>query len=231
MRKKAIAAFIVLLLVLLFASCQDKKGEPESIHLQPSSFLSAYTVDQEMDLDGVALLVAFPKGKYEDVPCTKDMIVGFDTSTTGSKELYAVYNGLTSNRVSYYVYNAEDVSREIRTQTRIAVTKTVSEGKTTFDFSLRSADIAVRALSFRITGNTDIKDGLTELVGTPRGAMNDFYWKKTATDSVNVLLSGPDPQTTGVFFTLEWEGEDRTVVISDVTVSDGTADYYLPIVQ
>ncbi len=229
MRKKLTFVLIIalLLLPLLFA-CQDKKTAPESIHLASESFANYYGVDQELDVSNAYLRVIYPKGKYKDIPCSEVEIVGFDTSTTGQKELYAVYEGLSSNAISYYVFNEEDASREIVTRTRVTVTKTISEGKTTFEFGLRSCEIDVRALSFRISGNVDFNDGLGDLTGTPNGTMTDFYWEKTTTDGINVLLSGSKAMTSGAFFTFVWEGEDHSVVLGDITVSDGVKDYYLP---
>jgi len=232
MRKKLtfILITVLLLLPLLFA-CQDKTTNPESIHLASESFSNYYTVDQELDVSNAYLRVIYPKGKYKDIPCSEVEIVGFDTSTTGQKELYAVYEGLSSNAISYYVFNEEDASREIVTRTRVTITKTIGEGKTTFEFGLRSCEIDIRAFSFRINGNVKFNDGLGDLTYALGGTMTDFYWEKTTTDGINVLLSGSKAMSSGVFFTLVWEGEDHSVVLGDITVSDGVNDYYLPIAK
>lgn len=233
MKKRSFFLTITLLMgLLLLCSCEKDKFKPESIHLQYQSFLPYYTVDQELDLNDVKLRLVNGKGQYRDIPCSPDMIVGFDTSTTGQKKLYAVYEGLSSNEISYQVYNSEDASRRIVTKTRINILKTVSEEKTTFELSLRSCDIDVRALSFRINAvDASFQDNLPELNGTALGEMNDFYWTKKADDAVNVLLSGDRPQTSGAFFYLEWEGTDRSVTIGDIVVSDGVQDYYLPVAK
>ncbi len=232
--KKRYLAFLLILLtsLLLLGSCNKDKFKPESVHLQYSSFKSLYRIDEELNLDGVKLRLVNGKGQYRDIECTMDMIVGFDTTTTGQKKLYAVYEGLNSNEIVYQVYNNEDASRQIVTKTRIEIMKTVSEEKTTFELSLRSCDLNVRALSFRINAvDASFRDGLPELNGTTLGNMNDFYWTKKANDAINVLLSGDTPQSSGAFFRLEWEGTDRSVTISDVVVSDGEQDYYLPIAK
>ena len=230
MKKTSFFLPIILLMgLLLLGSCEKEEFKPESIHLQHADFSVNYTVDQELTLDGVKLRLVNGKGQYRDVPCTTDMIVGFDTSTTGQKKLHAVYAGLTSNEISYLVYNKEDASRPIVTKTRIDIQKTVSEDKTIFELNLRSCDIAVRAFSFRITGiDASFDDGLSEVTGTVLGKMTDYYWKKTTNDGINVLISGNEPQSTGAFFSFEWTGTNRSIRIEDIVVSDGENDYFLP---
>ena len=230
MKKRFLFLPIILLMgLLLLCSCQKDKFKAESIHLQHSAFAVNYCVDQELNLDGVNLRLVNGKGQYRDIPCTMDMIVGFDTSTTGQKTLHAVYEGLTSNEISYLVYNKDDASRQIVTKTRIGIQKTVSEDKTTFELNLRSCDINVRAFSFRITGiDASFRDGLPEVTGTVMGKMTDYYWKKTSNDGINVLISGDEPQNTDAFFSFTWEGADRSIKIEDIVVSDGVTDYYLP---
>ncbi|MBO4538718.1 MAG: hypothetical protein J5781_00465, partial [Clostridia bacterium] len=202
MRKKTTFVLILALLLLpLLFSCQDKNKDPESIHLASESFSNVYGVDQELDLSNAYLRVIYPRGKYKDIPCSEAEIVGFDTSTTGQKGFYAVYEGLSSNVISYYVYNEEDASREIITRTRVTVTKTISDEKTTFEFGLRSCELDIRAFAFRISGDVNFNDGLGDLTGTPNGTMTDFYWEKTTTDGINVLLSGREAMNSGAFFT------------------------------
>ena len=82
-----------------------------------------------------------------------------------------------------------------------------------------------------LSGNVKFNDGLGDLTYVLGGTMTDFYWEKTTTDGINVLLSGSKAMSSGVFFTLVWEGEDHSVVLGDITVSDGVNDYYLPIAK
>ena len=230
--KKAFV-FLVLLTLLLLPSCVKPSEEtPRSIFLEANAFAPSYEVDAELNLEGVSLRLVFADGRTSLMRCDADMIVGFDTTTTGQKSLHAEYKGLKSNEITYQVYNPESVSREVLTPARIAVSKIVSGGRTTFSFALVGSDIGVRAFSFRLRASRELSDTLSEIDGQTAGKMDDLYWKKTASNGINVLISSSTTgQKDGVFFTLEWESEDVDVFLSDITVSDGKQDYYLPKAQ
>lgn len=227
--KKAVLFITLLFTALLLLGCQEEKT-PESICLLHSEFSPEYAIDEELQLENVNLLLVYDNGNTtKTIPCTAEMIRGFDTSTTGTKTLRAAYKGLESNAISYTVYNPEDISREIKTTTRIDILKTVSSGSTTFDFRLLPEDVTVRAISFHLETTMDLSSELTDLVGTIDGAMDDFYWRKTSTKGINILISGSERgQSSGAFFHLMILSEEVDIRLTEITVSDGVNDYYLP---
>ena len=232
--KKILPAFILLfaLLSLSLFACEDKKKEPVSVYLESTALASAYEVDEEPDIEKITLKLVYADGKTEDIPCERDMLVGFDTTTTGQRSMYAVYHEMKSNEISYYVYNPEGVSLSVVTPTRLRLTKTAAQGKTIFSFSFSSADITIRALSFTLNSSTEISDSLSELVGTTEKEGDRFFWKKASTSSLRAAVYSPTDLSKGAFFTLQWVSDGNVdVTLSDITVSDGTTDYYLPKVQ
>ena len=229
--KKIVLLLCLLMTSLLFA-CQEKEKDPVSIYLDPIYFGSSPTfeVDEELVTDGMMLKLVYSDNSTKEIPLERDMVEGFSTVTTGQKSMHATYRDIKSNEISYYVSNPEGVYRTIETSTRIAVTKTYSDGKQLFSFSLRSNDFSIRALSFTLTGSAEMSDTLSELHGMVENGTESFYWKKTATNAVNIVLYAPkDTALFSTFFTLEWfSPEDLTISLSDIVASDGNKDYYLP---
>ncbi len=233
MRKKVLLfSMLLLCLTLVLCACSDKKRQPSAIFLESNSLRASYEVDATFSEEGASLRLVYANGDTETIRCDSSMIVGFDTSTTGQKALHATYMGLDSNEITYTVYNPEGVSREILTRTRISVAKTVTtNGKTMFFFRFTGADADWRALTFKLQGSVELSETLWELTcETPEG-MDECYVQKTAANGVNILISGSPIVKQGIFFTLTWEKDNVDISLSDITVSDGIKDYYLPKAQ
>lgn len=228
MKKKSVVLIFILSFLTLFA-CNDKEKEPVSVMIESTSLSQAYEVDSDLNMENVTLKLIYADGKTASVPCKRDMIEGFDTVTTGQKKMYATYHGIKSNEITYTVYNPEGVSLAVTTPTRLRAIRTISEGKNIFYLSFIYSDMTVRAVSFTLNASKEISNSLSEITGATENENDRFFWRKTSTSSMRATIYSSESISHGVFFTIEWvSSEEVDLTFSDIVVSDGTKDYYLP---
>ena len=219
--------------VSLFA-CSERKIE--SVTLPANSFKSDFVVDERLDLTGTYVVVRYSGGEEEEVEITPDMISGFDTTTTGGKTLSVRYKDFVMDS-SYRVFNPENAAKEIVTKARLILY--ADKGADYIDYTVRlsSGDLTnVAAVDFTLT-STDplgINDDLSNI-----SAVSDntyaHYESKLSSDgkklkTVVFCTDGRAFADGSIVIKLKVNGgENRSVSLKNITVSDGKKDYYLPI--
>ena len=126
------------------------------MEVKPNSFKSTYAVDEYLDLAGAFIDVVYSSGDTERVSITSDMVVGFDTATTGNKTLMVTYKTL-SQAITYSVYNPEMASRPIRTTARFTLYADVIEDDIVYTIKVALGDLTeLRAATFTLTSTTSL---------------------------------------------------------------------------
>ena len=238
--KKRLYAFILTILIFVTAvcltGCSERKAE--KITLAPNSFATGYQVDTALDLNGAFIVQHFADDNTKRIQITPDMVSGYDTSTTGTKTLTVSYNGLSVTH-SYRVYNPENAAKEIITTARLILTVYIPDNGEYAEYAVKftKGDLSgISAATFTMTG--------TESLGISAGKVNVSLSTEGNNASYESNLSGDGLKLKILVFeknggTLLGEdgvlakiritgGTNRSVTISDITVSDGTQNYYLP---
>jgi len=90
---KLFILFLAFIWIVLIAACGN---EPKltSIAVKSTAHKTEYCVGDTLDVSGLIIEAIYSDGKKEEVPVTKDMVSGFDSSQeTSSKALTITYGG------------------------------------------------------------------------------------------------------------------------------------------
>lgn len=84
--------------ILGFAGCGNEEKKVVNIGIN-KEIKTQYDVNEELNLDGLELILSFNDYSQANVKVSSDMITGFDTKTSGSKQMVIKYldNSLTIN--------------------------------------------------------------------------------------------------------------------------------------
>lgn len=231
--KKALLLFLLPILAGLLFACSSRTIS--SVDVAANSFKASYAVDEALVLDGSFVLVSYTSGDVDRVQITADMVEGFDTSTTGNKTVRVTYKTF-SREIAYSVYNPEMASRAIRTTARFTLYADRTDDAVIYSIKLFSGDLReVRAATFTLTSGASL--GIHPDLGNvtcSSDAENLAYDMSLSASgtSLKIVVFDPNGQTldpNGVFFRIRvTQSDNRSVWLSDNTVSDGRNDYYLP---
>lgn len=234
--KRIVCAFFALLLILSFSACiTDYENNVAAIELQANSFKDVYDVDEELNLDTIILAVKYKSGQQVILACSKDMVVGFDTKTTGDKSLHVAYKDVKSAVWEYKVVNKGNETVSISTSCRLAVFSEVSPNAASYSISINNGDIAnIKGIIFTIKSVSDLgvsvdKSNL-EITNLPSGWIAEG--SRTDKNTLKILVykvSGMDISSTLSFATVNILAQQRVnITINNITVTDGEKEYYLP---
>lgn len=119
-RLKAVLTLILVAASLFLLGCSGRSAETVSaVSIKANSFKSMYEVDERLNLDNVYILVTYRNNQTEYIKCESYMVVGFDTTTTGSKALHIEYEKVLSPEHSYEVTYSPDNTKQILTSARL----------------------------------------------------------------------------------------------------------------
>lgn len=107
MRKTLTTIAIILLLVLALscglAACGTQEAKLTSIKVATGSLKNAYTVGDELNLDGARLVLSYSDGSTKEIELTENMLSGeFNTKSEGSRSIIVTYSD-QSCKFSYTV--------------------------------------------------------------------------------------------------------------------------------
>ena len=233
-RIRLITLFFVLFL-LLSALCGCSKRTLNSVEIKKNSFKTTYEVDEALDLTGAYVLLTYSGDDKEEIPVTEEMVQGFDTATTGVKTLTVVYKGVESEPFSYRVYNPENASREVLTRARLLLYADPGNEYIDYTVRLNAAGLPVTAASFTLTSEQSL--GVDADLGNATAVSDSWSatWSaKLASDGkkLRIVVFYEDGRTFtdgSVMIRLRINGGDnRSVRLANITVTDGEKDYYLP---
>lgn len=236
MTKKIVVFFLsIALAITLFGCIATPETTISFVEIGQNSFKDIYDIDEELNFEKIEVIVKYKSGDALTVPCSADMVFGFDTKTTGDKTLYVSYKGIKSTIKEYKVVNIGNETVSIKTSCRVVLQSEALPNAASYAFSLNIGDLSkVSAISFTIKSDSDI--GVTpdkknvEITNLLTGWQAESYRVDKYTLKILVYkASGLDISKDLSFATLNViEQEAVTVTVSSITVSDGEKDYYLP---
>lgn len=237
MKKTRIALLVpfILLVLLSGALVGCSKRTIERVEIKKNSFADTYKVDETLGFAGAYALVTYSSGDKEEIPVTPDMVEGFDTATTGNKTLFVTYKEVRSTPFSYRVYNPESAEREILTAARLVLFADPGNGFIDYTVRLNAAELAVTALSFTLSSEQTL--GIDADLGNMTAVSDSWsatYAARISSDGTKLktVVFYEDGRTFddgSVVIRLRVNGgENRSVHLTNITVSDGEKDYYLP---
>ncbi len=235
MRRRIVLAMCLLCVysALLLGCEPPSDGEPVSVEFVPDCLPHAYFVDDESDFSQAYLLVTYSGGKTETIACEERWIDGFDTVTTGEKELFATYNNLKTSGYPYRVYMKNHPEREVVTSTRLEIYVGEREKYAEYLLALTSCDIESDIYGVCFTVRTEglvLSDDLAEVAVEPDYFLLNVTCVRKSDDSFAVVMYSPKIGfANSLFASIRFEGKKPSAVsIVNVTVSDKTRDLYLP---
>lgn len=156
MNKRTIKTIVVLMLVcllpiLVLSACGNKEKNVSSIQIVQGAFKEIYALDEGMNLANAKIQVTYTDGSVANVAITKEMVSGFDTSTTTTgRTLTVTYKGKSTNFIykvqssisieTSFRFNISVVENEVWNEVLIKADKasTVPEGVYAARFTLAS---------------------------------------------------------------------------------------------
>lgn len=238
--KIASLCLLIVIIAAIFCGCSTASGEVKSVDIRLNSFKTTYNVDEKPDLSAAYIIVTYTDGNTASFVIDNNMLKGFDTSTTGSKTLYAEYMGIKSGTVGYeVVYN--HAANAINTDARLKLLESDYSTGSQYQISLKIGSLAkVSALSFTLQ-SVDLLDELgisegslylsTDLVGW------QFTKKIVSSKELRVLLfnaDGSDLTENAVIMTMIITNnlvKDAEVIVDYIELTDGENKYSLPYCQ
>jgi len=227
---------LILITVLLFAvSCTGKdilEDEIAYIEIRTGSLKASYLLDEKLNLAEVYIVVKLKGNKGERVVnVTKDMIVGFDTSTTAAaREMYITYKGKTTTPWIYSVVN----KYEITTAARLTLSNVANEGGTRLIIGFDKGDIErIYAVKFEV----QFEPSVFRLRDHPFSGSMSSGWANELdkhSGSVTVLYyaeTGGSPiESSGRLLSLDFTGAEtgKTFKLSAIVIADRENEYSLP---
>ncbi|HKL73435.1 MAG TPA: bacterial Ig-like domain-containing protein [Clostridia bacterium] len=240
MKKKIIAIlFLIVFVMLIFAGCRPRKGlTVVQVVIKPNSFKESYEVDEQLNFASIFILITYDNGENVYVQCDNTMVKGFDTLTTGEKQLYVEYGGVKSESFDYEVFYSIDNSKKILTSARLEYTKGVNNEILGYGITYYCGDlINVNAIMFSLYGeqslsvNNDLSNLSLEL---PTGW--SYYVEYISEQTLRILLYNKDNEvglsTNASFIVSINKGNSEAVTwLKDIevsTIGDNATKYYIP---
>ena len=231
---KKVVVTLLSLLFVLFALAGCSVREIKDVTIKSGSFKDDYAVDERLDLSVALLAVNYGKD-VEAVEITDDMLTGFDTTTTGNKTMRVRYEKYVFD-VPYRVYNPENPAKDVVTGARFSLFADGGDGYVEYSVHFNAADLAsVNAASFTLKSEFPLRIDATMENLTVTSDFKSASYKcvlASGGTALKVVLFGQNGSTlprNGVLAKFKIEGGDnRSVSVGDIVLSDGQTDYYLP---
>lgn len=198
MKKKVVAIIIfICLLPLVFSSCSERTDPViTSIIIKQNSFKSSYEIDEKLNYDNIFILVTYDNGDATYVQCDNSMIRGFDTLTTGERQLYIEYNGAKSDLVDYEVLYSIDNSKQILTSARLEYSTITNNEILSYTIDYYSGDLKnCQAILFNLYSEDELNinsDFSNVSFEVPTGW--DFSRKLLSSKNMRVMFYNKDNQ-------------------------------------
>ncbi len=234
-KKLIILLVIVSLSFALFGCLQNDETSIVSISLAETSIKEIYDIDEELNLENIIITAKYKNGKSLQVPCTADMVIGFDSKTSGDKSLYILYKGVKSLVKAYKVVNKGNETVLINTTCRLNVESEELPNAASYAFSLEIGDLSnVSAITFTLKSISDMGVAIDKMNLDITNVLPGWQAESYRVDKYTLKIlvyktTGLDINQDLSFATLNIiEEEIVTITANSITVSDGESDYYLP---
>ncbi len=236
MTKKTLVFFIIIILAFALSGCVNtSETTVASISISDSAFKDLYDIDEELNLEQIIITAKFKNGETLTIPCTADMVVGFDTKTSGDKSMYVVYKNVKSAPKEYKVVNKANQAVSITTTCRLFVQTQELPNAASYAFSIKVGDVSkISAISFTIKSDSDIGITADKMNMEITNLLSSWQAESYRVDKYTIKIlvykkSGLDITQDMSFATLNVIEQDTVkVTVNTIVVSDGEKDYYLP---
>lgn len=234
--KRILCLVFTLILMLSLSACLiDYEDDIASIKTAINAVKEVYDVDEELNLDPIILTVTYKSGQQVTLPCTLDMVVGFNTATTGDKTFYILYKNAKSAVMEYKVVNKGNESVDISTNCRLASSSETLYNAASYAFNLNNGDLKnIRGIIFTIKSTSDLGVNINKTNLEITNLLSGWQAESERIDknTLKILLfkiSGMDIDTTLPIATVNVIEQNKvSIVVSNIIVSDGEKDYFLP---
>lgn len=216
--------------MLAFAACTDNPTvNIVSFSLDETTANLTFDVDEQFCYDAATIKAVFSDGTEKAVPVTADMVVGFDSTTTGTKSLTISYKGIERDYVYEVVYKKYP-SREIVTAARIELKQVPYATGIGREVLLTEGLSGVRGISFCIKSDSDLSDSkLNTLDIAGDWEINAQY---VGAGEIRLVLYRTEGFSSGSIATINFAGVTNAEIrLTDIVLSDGKTDTYLPDTQ
>lgn len=230
-RRITLILIIAVLVLASFAGCEKKQSAVDSIEIVSGSFKESYALDSDLELSGAQLNVTYKDGNKETIPITREMVSNFDTyTTTNSRILTVTYGGAKAEFIYKVNWNGGAVDTPVRLSAEAVSGATFYTVTVTAQNCARVAN-GVYALKFYLSLNSAVTFVEFESA-LPEG------WKlKQEVSGKNLKFIAysetgrqalPDSQP--IVRVKVTKGSGRgTVTLQNLSISDGTRDYTVPV--
>lgn len=240
MKKLKITAIVIIIILISLSafSCSQRHSFIKSISIKPNSFKTVYDIDEKLNYDNIFILITYNNGNNEYFQCDHSIIYGFDTSTSGEKQLYVEYGKVKSEVHDYEVIYSIDNSKKIITTARLENQTTVKNEILSYKINYYSGDlINVGAILFSIIGkeslniNSDHSNISFEL---PNGW--HYYIENISEKAIRILFYNKDNaeglNANSAFLINVNKGNiESGISLKDIEIStsgNNASKYYLP---
>lgn len=224
------AAAIIIISCFGLAACKKRDAEiAVSAVIVDGSVKDTFDVDESFCYDTAKLSVTFKDGSVKEIPVDSSMLTEFDTSTTGLKTLTVAYGGITVN-AEYEVVYLNYPSREIVTKARLKVNQSAYPTGIGREIVLsQGKDCGFRAVYFTVKGSGYLCDkSLNTLdISTDFNVTATSYFVDAKT--IKIIIASKNGFADGTVAVINFAGvTNAEVSLTEIVVSDGKKDYYLP---
>ncbi len=228
---KKTALILVIILSAAFIVCLtacDEYGAVESVAFADERLKTVYEIDETFDLDAVKLDVIC-QNKVRSAVVGADAVTGFDTSTCGRKTLTVECEGFTAEW-AYTVEYTKEVNRTVNTSARVNLEQEAYPTGIRRAVGIERGELnKISAVMFTVSAEKNFADkdfSRFEVEPSPYFSCRLFY-VNAKTVRVLVYAAGTTEGDEICKFNLLGLN-DCKVKLSEISVSDGEDDYYLP---
>lgn len=233
MKKSVLILTAVVIIVIScfgLAACKNRDAEiAVSAVIVDGSVKETFDVDEEFCFDTAKLSVTFKDGSVREIAVDDTMLTEFDTSTTGLKTLTITYGGIVLN-AEYEVVYLNYPSREIVTKARLNVNQSAYPTGIGREIVLsQGEESGFCAVYFTVKGSDFLCDkSLNTLdISTKYNVTATPYFVDTKT--IKFIIVSKTDFADGNIAVINFAGvTNAEVSLTEIVVSDGTKDYYLP---
>ena len=225
MRKTAVVVVLILAAVFLFG-CTKTQSEVTKIYVKDGSIKYTFDIDEDFCYGDGILVVGYADGVRE-VVITSDMIDNFDTVTTGKRTLNISYGGKTTT-FDYEVVYSKYPSKKIKTDARLTINQTEYPTGIGRSVSVRTGSLQnINAIYFTVKGNAKLCDSLSTVDVQSEWEIKKYFVNASCVKIIAYSKEGISGS--GEVATINFAGvKNAEIVLSEITVSDGKEDWYLP---
>lgn len=238
MNKKIFKKVVLLILACLISlavlsACSgEKEGSVSGIQIVEGAFKEIYTLDEKLDLTNAKILVTYTDGSSKKIGITKEMVSGFDTSTTTTgRTITIAYKG----KETTFIYKVQNTI-SVETSFRFTLGATIYENLTAYKVevggkNVGSVEEGIYAMRFTIAGTKGVDFRNPQLQLDERFQMQVYDVSQNNKVIVIYSVNGYDALPSDApILTIEATkpAVSGSIIVQNASISDGNQDYVIP---